>query len=93
MFRCAQHDNCAQHDSNAIAVPEQREGYEQIDYFENEFSLGNFQKAGEILNQADIGVFGGSGFYSFLKDIEEYQEITLIQYDGKWVVVEYSWPN
>ena len=25
----------------------------------------------EILNQADIGVFGGSGFYNFLKDIEE----------------------
>lgn len=25
----------------------------------------------EILNKADIGVFGGSGFYSFLKDIEE----------------------
>ncbi len=25
----------------------------------------------EILNKADIGVFGGSGFYSFLSDIEE----------------------
>ena len=25
--------------------------------------------------------------------LEEYQEITLIKYDGKWVVVEYSWPN
>ncbi|MBR2864834.1 MAG: S-methyl-5'-thioadenosine phosphorylase [Elusimicrobiaceae bacterium] len=25
----------------------------------------------EILNKADIGVFGGSGFYSFLKDVEE----------------------
>ncbi len=25
----------------------------------------------EILDKADIGVFGGSGFYSFLKDIEE----------------------
>ncbi len=25
----------------------------------------------EILNKATIGVFGGSGFYSFLKDIEE----------------------
>ena len=25
----------------------------------------------EILHQADIGVFGGSGFYNFLKDIEE----------------------
>ncbi len=25
----------------------------------------------EILNKADIGVFGGSGFYSFLTDIEE----------------------
>ena len=25
--------------------------------------------------------------------VEEYQEITLIKYDGKWVVVEYSWPN
>ena len=25
----------------------------------------------EILDKADIGVFGGSGFYSFLSDIEE----------------------
>ena len=25
----------------------------------------------EILNKADIGVFGGSGFYSFLTDVEE----------------------
>ena len=25
----------------------------------------------EILDKATIGVFGGSGFYSFLKDIEE----------------------
>ena len=25
----------------------------------------------EILNQADIGVFGGSGFYSFLNDVKE----------------------
>ncbi len=25
--------------------------------------------------------------------IEEYQEITLIKYDGKWVVVDYSWPE
>ena len=25
----------------------------------------------QILNKADIGVFGGSGFYSFLKDVEE----------------------
>ena len=30
----------------------------------------------EILNQADIGVFGGSGFYSFLKDIEEVKVYT-----------------
>ena len=25
----------------------------------------------EILDKADIGVFGGSGFYSFLENIEE----------------------
>ena len=25
----------------------------------------------EILNKATIGVFGGSGFYSFLENIEE----------------------
>ena len=25
--------------------------------------------------------------------VEEYQEITLIKYDGKWVVVDYSWPT
>jgi hypothetical protein len=25
--------------------------------------------------------------------VEEYQEITLIKYDGKWVVVEFSWPK
>lgn len=30
----------------------------------------------EILNKADIGVFGGSGFYSFLQDIEEVQITT-----------------
>ncbi len=30
----------------------------------------------EILHQADIGVFGGSGFYSFLKDIEEVKVYT-----------------
>ena len=30
----------------------------------------------EILNQADIGVFGGSGFYSFLKDIRELKVYT-----------------
>ena len=38
----------------------------------------------EILNKATIGVFGGSGFYSFLKDIEE---IKLIHHTVRQVTV------
>ena len=44
-------------------------------------------------NKADIGVFGGSGFYSFLKDVEEIEietpygkpsdKIALAAYEGK----------